>query len=192
LFAFALAIELAIYFAAMAYPIGPAEQQALQQQAQSLVNATIGQGPLVAVAGIFANNVRIALLEMIPVVGALILAAVSFSTGQVIQVEAMSTSIPGPVFGLFLFVFPFAIVELSSYALAVGSGSMLVVAWRRRTLHEEMRVFILEAGVIIVAVLVAAAMETMVDVNMVASIALWLPTALVIAMIAFYGRRSRS
>jgi stage II sporulation SpoM-like protein len=192
LFAGTFAVELAIYFGAMAYPIDPVQQQALQQEAQALANATIGQGPVAAVAGIFVNNLRIALLEMIPVAGALLFAIVTFSTGQVIQVEAIGASLPGPAFGLLIFIFPFAILELSSYAIAVGSGSMLVVAWRRRTLHKEIRVFALEVCVVAVAVLVAAAMETMVDVNVLLSLALWLPTALAIAMIAVYGKRLRS
>ena len=192
LFAGAFAVELAIYFGAMAYPIDPGQQQALQQEAQTLANATIGQGPVAAVAGIFQNNLRIALLEMIPALGAVLFAFVSFSTGQVIQVEAISASIPGPFFGLLLFVFPFAIIELSSYAIAVGSGSMLLVAWRKRTLHKEIRVFVLEVCVVAVAILVAAAMETMVDVNPIVSIGLWLPTALAIAMIVVYGKRLRA
>lgn len=189
LFASVFVIELTIYFTAMTYPIGPAEQQALQKQAQSLVNATLGQGPLAAVVGIFENNVRIALLEMIPVAGAALLAFVSFTTGQVIQVEAINASLPGPAFGLLLFVFPFAIVELSSYAIAVGSGTMLVFAWRRKSLHQELPVFLLEIALVVVAILVAAAMETMVDVNVFASFILWVPMALAIAGIVLYGRR---
>ncbi len=192
LFAGAFAVELAIYFGAMVYPIDPVQQQALQQQAQALANATVGQGPAAAFVGIFENNVRIALLEMIPAAGALLFAFVTFSTGQVIQVEAIGSGFPGPAFGLLLFVFPFAIVELSSYAIAVGSGSMVLVAWRRKTLHKEVGVFLLEACVVVVAVLAAAAMETMVDVNVVISLALWLPTALAIAMIAIFGKRLRS
>lgn len=192
LFASVFVIELGIYFAAMAWPIGPAEQQALQQQAKSLVNATLGQGPLAAVAGIFENNVRIALLEMIPVAGAALLAFVSFTTGQVIQVEAINASLPGPALGLLLFVFPFAIVELSSYAIAVGSGTMLVLAWRRKSLHKELPVFLFEIALVIVAILVAAAMETMVDVNVVASFVLWAPMALAMAGIVLYGRRFRT
>ena len=192
LFASIFVAELAIYFGAMVYPIDPLQQQALQQEAQQLANATIGQGPVAAVAGIFVNNARIALLEMIPAVGALLFAFVTFSTGQVIQVEASGASLPGPIFGLLLFVFPFAIIELSSYAIAVGSGSMLLVAWRRKALHKEVRVFVLEAGVIVGAVLVAAAMETMVDVNVAVSLGLWVPTALLIAGIILYERKLRA
>jgi hypothetical protein len=191
LFAIALAIELAIYFGAMAYPIDPAQQQALQEQAQALANSTIGQGPVAAVVGIFENNLRVALLEMIPAVGAILFGVVSFTTGQVIQVEAISFNIPGPVLGLSLFVFPFAIVELSSYAVAVTSGIMLIVAWRRKTLHNELRVFLLEAVVVVVAVLAAAGMETMLEVNVAISFALWVPTALAAAMIVVYSRRGR-
>jgi putative effector of murein hydrolase LrgA (UPF0299 family) len=125
---------------------------------------------------------------MIPAAGALLFGASIFVTGQVIQVLAISSHLPGPVFGLALFFFPFAIVELSAYAMAVASGTMLIVAWRRKKLMSELRVFLVEAVVVVMTVLIAAAMETVGIVNPVVSLALWLPTGLAIAALAVYVR----
>ena len=191
-FGVALAIELAIFFGAMVYPIDPSQQTALLNQANALVNSTSGQGPAGVFSAIFDNNLRVALLEMVPAAGALFFGVSIFVTGQVIQALAISSHLPGPVFGLALFFFPFAIVELTAYAIAVASGTMLIVAWRRKTLISELRVFFVEILVVAAVVFVAAAMETAGIVNPFVSLALWLPTALVVAVLAVYVRGGRA
>jgi len=188
-FAVALLIELAIFFGAMVYPISPAQQTQLLNQANTLLNSTSSQGPTGMFSAIFNNNVRVALLEMIPAVGAFLFGVSMFTTGQVIQALAISSHLPGPVLGLALFFFPFAIVELSSYAVAAASGTMLIVAWRRKRLSDEIPVFVAEAGVVVAAVLIAAVMEATGILDPVAGLALWLPTALAIAVFVVYLRR---
>ncbi len=190
-FAAAFAIELAIFFGAMVYPLDPVQQKALLDQANALTNSATGQGPAGMFSAIFDNNLRVALLEMVPAAGALFFAVSIFTTGQVIQALAISSNLPGPLFGVALFFFPFAIVELSSYAVAVASGTLVLVAWRRKTLASELRVYLLEGIVVVVAVLIAAAMETVGIVNPFVSFALWLPTALSIAMFVVYIRGRR-
>ncbi|MDV3243809.1 MAG: stage II sporulation protein M [Nitrososphaerales archaeon] len=192
LFGLAFAIELTIFFGAMVYPIDPTRQQALVQQANTLVESTSGQGSAGIFATILANNMRVALLEMVPVAGAALFALSIFTTGQVIQALAVSSNLPGPVFGLALFLFPFAIVELSAYAVAVASGSMLLVAWRRRMLGKEVRVFALEMTLVVLAIVVAAAMETVGLVDPFVSFALWLPTAVGMATLVFAVRSAWS
>ncbi len=192
LFGLALAIELTIFFGAMLYPIDPPRQQALVQQANTLIGSTSEQGSAGIFAAILANNMRVALLEMVPVAGAALFALSIFTTGQVIQALAVSSNLPGPVFGLALFFFPFAIVELSAYAVAVASGSMLLVAWRRRMLGKEVRIFALEMTLVVLAIIVAAAMETVGLVDPFVSLALWLPTAAGIAALVFAVRSAWS
>jgi len=189
-FGLAFAVELTVFFGAMLYPMEPARQQALLEQANALIGSTSQQGPVGAFSLIFGNNVRVALLEMIPVAGAVLFFVSIFTTGQVIQALAFSSHLPGPVFGLALFFFPFAVFELSAYAIAVASGSMLLVAWRRRTLGRELRVFVLEAALVVAAVLVAAAMETVGIVDPLASFALWLPTAVGLTALVFVLRKA--
>lgn len=190
-FAAALAIELAIFFGAMAYPIDPAQQTELLNQANALMNSTSSQGPAGVFSAIFDNNVRVALLEMIPAAGAFLFGLSIFTTGQVIQALAISSNLPAPVFGLALFFFPFAMVELASYAVAAASGTMLIVAWRRKTLTSELPVFLVEAAVVVIAVLIAAVMEAVGIADPMVGLALWLPTALAIAAFAVYMRRGR-
>ncbi len=177
-FAVVFAVELALFFGATAVPIDQTQQQALVNQANSILGSSGEQGPWGIFVAILTNNLRVALFEMIPLAGAALFLASIFTTGQVIQALAISSNIPGPVFGLLLFFFPFSLVELSAYALAVASGSMLLVAWRRKRLKAEVRVFMFEAAVVIVTLVIAAAMETAGIVAPVVGFALWLPTAL--------------
>jgi hypothetical protein len=185
-------IELAIFFTGTITPINHATQQALNQTASGLKNATSGQPPLTTMRVIFTNNLRVALIEMLPVVGALVFAASIFTTGQLLQVITMTTGVPGILYALLLFIFPYTIVELSAYALAVVSGSMLVVAWRRKTLRREIRVFLYEIVAVVLILLTAAAMETATLESAWVGIALWIPTVLAMTLLAFRIRRVRS
>jgi hypothetical protein len=128
---------------------------------------------------------------MIPGAGALVFVATMFTTGQILQVLTVTTGVPGVLLGLILFVFPYTIIELSAYALAVVSGSMLVVAWRRKTLRREVHAFLYEAIGVVLILLVAAAMETATVVSIPLGIALWLPTALVVVWLAIRLRSTR-
>jgi len=182
-------MEMVIFFAAMVVPMDLATQQTLQQAANGIHNATSSSSPLVLVETIFSNNVRVALGEMIPARGAVLFFASIFTTGQIIQVIAISNGLPGVFYGLALFIFPFSIVELSAYAIAVGSGSMLVVAWRRKMLRSEARVFVLEVLAVVGTLLVAAAMETATLLEPTVGLALWFPLGLFIAWLAIILRR---
>ncbi len=184
----AFALEMVIFSSALVVPIDPSSQQSLQQAVNNLRNAT-NAGPLGIMTEIFTNNARVALMEMIPVFGPILFFLSIFTTGQVFQLLAISNGLPGMTYGLLLFVFPFALVELSAYAIAVGSGSMVLVAWRRKRLHSEFRVLVMEVLTVVVTLLLAAAMETVTILNPAGSLALWFPTGLLIAWLAIFLRR---
>jgi Stage II sporulation protein M len=191
LFGLALAVELVIFFGAMVYPISQVQQQELVRQANNLLGSTGNQTSTSIFEAIFTNNIRVALIEMVPAAGAALFAASIFTTGQVVQALALSSGLPGPVFGMLIFFFPFAIVELSAYAIAVASGSMLVIAWRRKKLKEEVRVFVAEVALVLVCIFLAAAMETVGIVSPLVGFALWLPTAVAIFALVMAVRQSR-
>lgn len=177
-FALAFVAELAIFFGAMVYPINPVHQQELIKQANDILGAGGNQTSAGIFGVIFSNNVRVALAEMVPAVGAAVFAVSIFTTGQVIQALSLASSLPGPVLGMLIFLFPFAIVELSAYAIATASGSMLIIRARKReSLRNEARVFVLEIGLVLLCIVLAAAMETAAIVSPVVGFALWLPTA---------------
>lgn len=183
------ALELVVFFAAMVIPIDQATQQSLQQVVDNLRNTTSNASPLVVMETLFSTNVRVALVEMIPAVGALIFFVSIFTTGQLIQVLALSNGLPGVLYGILLFIFPYSIIEFSAYPLAAGSGSMVIVAWRRKRLRREAPVFGLELVGVVVILLIAAAMETATLLSPAIGLALWFPTGLFIAWLLVRGRR---
>jgi hypothetical protein len=188
-----LLVELMIFFVATSVPMGTATQQALQQEANSVQEVSNGLTPTGELVYIFTHNAAIAFGEMVPVIGGLLWVFSIYVTGQIFQVVALSYGVPGALYGLLLLVFyPFAIVELSAYAVAVNSGVMLIVAWRRRRLRSETRVFALEVGIVAALLLVAASMETITLLNQDVGIALWIPTGLTIAALALVSHRVQS
>ncbi len=138
---------------------------------------------------IFAHNLPIAFTDMVPVLGAVRFALSIYGTGLAAQVVVASKGLPS-LFAVVLFLFPYSIVELSAYAVAVGSGTMLLVSLRRRRLRRELRVFILE-GVIVALILFASAiMETTTSFFPLLGFALWLPTGLALAGLIILSRRT--
>lgn len=190
-FLVAFAVELAIFFAATVVPIDQSTQQTLTQAANNLRNLTDYSPPIVTMRLIFSNNLRVALVEMVPALGPIVFAASIFTTGQLLQVVSAAAGYPSILVSLFLFAFPYTIVELSAYALSVVSGTMLLVAWRRRTLRSEAKVFVWELMAVVAILLAAAAMETLTLLSVNLGILLWLPTSLVVVLLALmWGRRT--
>jgi uncharacterized membrane protein SpoIIM required for sporulation len=187
-----LIVELTLFFVATSLPIDAATQQVLQNEAKNLTAASGSSGPTGLLVLIFTHNAAIAFGEMVPVVGGLLWIVSIYATGQIVQAVALSHGASGPLYGLVLLIFPFAIVELAGYAVAVGSGLMLIVAWRRRRLRNETRVLVLEAGVVAAMLLTAAVMETVTSINPVLGIALWIPTGLTTWALALISVRARN
>jgi hypothetical protein len=140
---------------------------------------------------ILTNNLRIALIEMIPVIGGIIFFVSIFTTGQVLQALAIYQGVSAPLLGGSLFLLPFSVVELSSYAVATWSGTNLLLAWRRGTLHKEVRVFGLEIVVVAVMLTTAAAMETTALVSLGMGLALWLPLVGFILLLIIQTQKRR-
>ena len=184
-------VELTIFFLAASVPMDAATQQLLQHEANNVTVESNSLGLTGQFVYIFAHNAVIAFGEMVPVVGGLLWVVSIYATGQIFEAVALSQGAPGALYGLLLLFFPFAVVELSAYAVAVGSGVMLIVAWRRHRLRRETRVFVLEIGVVAAMLLVAAAMEAVTIANPVLGIALWIPTGLAIAALALISGRLR-
>lgn len=192
IFATVLGLELALLFIAAATPIDAAAQGELLDRANGTLALGRSSDPANILLSIFANNARVAAAEMVPGLGGIIFVISIFTTGQVIQVIALSHGIPGTLAGVVLLLFPYTIVELSAYAVAVSSGVMLVVALVRKRLRLEARVFAFEAIVVAVALLIASVMETVLLTSPVLGFLLWGPTALgVVGLILLWGRIAR-
>lgn len=187
-----LLLELGIFFVGLLTPIPAATRQELANETGSQFGGVQSLPAAQLTLFIFTHNLTIALAEMIPVAGALLFAFSVYSTGLAAQALVVSQGLPAQ-WGAVIFAFPYSLVELSAYAVAVVSGSMLLASWRNRRLKKELSVFVLEGAVVTATLLIAAAMEaTTVRISVVLGFALWLPTGLALAaVIVLAGRRQR-
>lgn len=186
----ALLVEAVLFFVGLFTPLsGPARQSLANQTSSQFGNLTAGP-PAQLVAYIFTHNLSIALPEMIPIAGALLFGISVYSTGLAAQALVASQGLPAQ-WGVVIFAFPYSLVELTAYAVAVVSGFALLAAWRKGRLRRELRVFVLEGVAVTCILLVAAAMEVAtVRVSVALGLALWLPTGLALAAaMVFAGRR---
>jgi Stage II sporulation protein M len=187
-----LVIEMAIFAIGLLTPISPSTQQILANETRTQFGVVNSLTPVQLMYFLFAHNLPIALAELIPVLGAGLFALSIYGTGLVAQASIVSQGRPAIV-GVILFLFPYSYVELSSYAISVGAGIMIIVALVKRRFRRELRVLLLEAIVITAFLLVAAAMEsTTIAVSTTVGFALWLPTGLALAGIILIARRSWS
>ena len=184
-----LLIELLVFAGGLLTPLPGSALQSLTQEATSqfgpIRSAPFGQEVFL----IFSHNLAIALGEMVPLLGALLLLFSIYTTGLVAQALVSAQGLPGAS-ALFLFAFPYSIIELSGYAIAVGAGVMLLVAWRGRRLRRELRVLALEAAAVVGVLLTAATMETATTYSPLLGLALWVPTGLALAAVRLLERRS--
>ena len=178
-------IELTILFAAIAFPLNPAQQQSLYTEGEKVTQSVTSGGPLDMFSGIFLNNVRIALIEAIPFVGPVFLGYSMFYTGEVLQALAVLSPTPVPplILGAVLFVLPHSLIEFVGYAVAVTAGVMLIWAGIKRRLRTEIKVYAQEVLIAVGVLLAAAAAETLVNFSPVMALILWVPIAIGIVVI---------
>ncbi len=186
-----LVVELALYGVGLLTPLSNSAEQTLSNSANSQFAGLQSASPEQLVFSIFAHNLTIALIEMIPIFGAFLFVLSIYSTGLAAQAIVVSKGLP-PAFGAIIFAFPYSLIELSAYAIAVGAGVMLLVSWRRKRLRHEARVFGLEVIVVAAVLLLAATMEATTNFFPLIGFALWLPTGLVMASIIVLSVRRRA
>jgi len=132
------------------------------QDAQSLYLQVKGITP--TANGIFLNNLRVALIEFIPLLGPAFGVYVSYSTG--LALAAIAQANPGAhVSGLesflILLITPIYWMEFFSYSLAVEESIALVVSLRRRDFFEkkEWRWLLISLFLVVSVLFVSARLE---------------------------------
>ncbi len=183
-----LLVELALFVVGLLTPMSASTQHSLSQQVGTQFAPIKSAGFSQEVLLIFSHNLAIALGEMVPFLGALLLLFSMYTTGLVAQALVVAQGLPGPA-ALFLFAFPYSLVELSAYAIATGAGVMVLASWRRKRLRRELRVLVLEGVAVVCVLLLAATMETTTTYSPLLGLALWLPTAPALAAVLAIGRR---
>ena len=190
LFVVILVVELAIFTAGLFTPLSAQMQQSLQNQTNTQFASIPTATAVEFFVLVFPHNLGIALLEMVPLLGAFVFGYSIYATGLVAQVIANSQGAPG-AFGAVIFAFPYAAVELSAYAVAAGSWVMLLLSLRNHTFLREAKVFLLEIPAVAVLLLLAAAMETATRSSLLVGFLLWVPTGVAAGLIIVASRRLR-
>lgn len=186
-----LIVELVIFGFGLLTPLPQATQQALANQTNDQFKFVQTATPPQLVVFIFAHNLPIALAEMIPVLGAGLFGLSIYGTGLAAQAIVVAQG-HAAIDGVILLFFPYSLVELSSYAIAVGAGIMLIVALIKARFRRELKVFVLEVVVITVLLLLAATMEAVTGLLPTVGFALWLPTGLALAGVILAAGRRRT
>jgi hypothetical protein len=129
--------------------------------AQSRASQLNGITP--STTGIFLNNVLIALLEFVPILGPAFAVYASYSTGLTLAAEAQTNAsyqqlhVTGLDLFFFLLITPIYWLEFFCYSLAVEESVALVVSFRNRDLLTLEWKWLLASVVAVVAVLLVSA-----------------------------------
>src|SRR5215831_4909369 len=141
IFAATTILQFLLILAFTTVPLPMGDAQALRNDVPTGIDAM----------GIFANNVMVGLPTFVPGLGIGWLTYISITTGVVISAIGITSAPPAP--GWLLWVLesslPFFWLELMAYAVAVASGTMLLLTlvYDRDKLFHELTVFI--AGIMV-------------------------------------------
>jgi uncharacterized membrane protein SpoIIM required for sporulation len=194
-------IEVVLFFVIPALPFFPGEQALYTNQSNQLSNQFQGASLYTQFSGIFVNNYRIALIEMVPGIGLLLFAFSLYATARVLQVISIGDGVsPLLVVLLLLLLFPHSWIELPAYAVATAEGIFLLVAvfrWLARIGGAGKRVSWRAEGVqlginivIVTVMLLVAALFESVEIQLGDWFwVTWIPFAGIIGIVLVFNRR---
>jgi len=192
-------ISIGICVVVVSLPFLPGERAIYVSQSNQISTEFAGASLFTQFWGIFTNNLRIALIEMIPGPGTALFVLSFYSTARIIEVEALTDGVSPVSLFLFLFLFPHSYIELPAYAVATGAGlyfAYAVVRWlfatRSSTVNFRVEGWQLLINFIIVTVMLAvAAIFESVELQLSAALfwITWIPFAGLVVLAVSLNRR---
>lgn len=153
--------ELAILLIVSSLPYFPGEESVYIQQAQQLNSTTQNATTPQLATEIFTNNYRIALAEMIPILGVFLFTFSLYATARVAEADAYLEHVPVVAVILVLFIVPDTWIELPAYAVATAESLYLLYAiikrLRGRQVNFGAEAWQLGINLIIITVMLAVA-----------------------------------
>jgi len=134
----------------------PVYSPSLVQQYNSLEQSIRSQGYIDIALSIFANNIRVAILDFIPAIGVIFFAYSIVSTGMLLSAVSTASNISGFIVALGLLTFPHSFLELPSYAIATASGLYMLI--RRNDWVRGLITFVIVPIELFLAALVEASL----------------------------------
>ncbi|MFN3621888.1 MAG: stage II sporulation protein M, partial [Nitrososphaerales archaeon] len=110
---------------------------------------------------IFINNLRVALLMLIPGLGLILASYVLYNTGLVFAATGVVNGVPGLMLLLTTSVLPFFWLEFVAYATSTTQNIYLIWAIKSKTLRYELRNLIYSLLIIVILLLLGAWIETL-------------------------------
>lgn len=147
-----LAIILSFYIGATT-SLSSADASSLNQIWQQLF------GNLNSPIDIFLNNFEIALIMIVPVLGAPFAMYVGYSSGIVISAVSQIRNVDPMSLFLFTVGNPIAFMEFFAYALAITQGVLILYAMLKRHAKQEMRNTAITVALVFTILLVDAFLE---------------------------------
>ncbi len=169
LFVLLFLLEIGVFLLVVSLPFLPGEKAIFVNQSNQIGSEFKNASLATQFVGIFTNNFRIGLIEMIPGLGGALFAFSLYSTARIIEVEALTQGVSPVLLVLFLFIFPYSYIELPAYAVATGEGlylSYAILRWlfstggRSVDFKVEGRQLIVNIGIVAVMLAVAALFES--------------------------------
>ena len=128
LFVLLFLTEVGVFLLVVSLPFFPGEKAIFVSQSNQIGSEFKNASLATQFFGIFTNNFRIGLIEMIPGLGSALFAFSLYSTARIIEVDALTQGVSPVLLVLFLFIFPYSYLELPAYAVATGEGLYLSYA----------------------------------------------------------------
>jgi uncharacterized membrane protein SpoIIM required for sporulation len=203
LIAILFAVEIVVVVYITSLPFFPSELNTYETQYKSIA-PVLKASPAGQVSAIFANNFRVATIELIPALGLAVFGLSLYETARIVEVIGLIEGV-GAGFALAnLFFLPSTWLELPAYAIAAAESVYLVYAaylgfkGRRGRLVREIR-FLLVNVLLIAGVLMVAAVFEVSEIQIASAspggqataLVTWLPFAAVLAGALFFWRSAR-
>ncbi|MEM3510941.1 MAG: stage II sporulation protein M, partial [Nitrososphaerales archaeon] len=110
---------------------------------------------------IFTNNLRVALLMLIPGLGLILAPYVLYNTGLVFAATGVVNGVPGLMLLLATAILPFFWLEFVAYATSTTQNLYLIWAIKSKTLRYELRNLGYSLLIIVLLLLLGAWIETL-------------------------------
>ncbi|MCP8323108.1 MAG: stage II sporulation protein M [Candidatus Methylarchaceae archaeon HK02M2] len=111
---------------------------------------------------ILQNNLFIALVGFVPIIGIIWMFFVLYSTGIVLSAYSVVYNVPPIVSILILLINPIFWIEFSAYTLVMMEGTMLVYSAFKKEVNKESKVALL----VLIAVIILLTLGAVIEVQM--------------------------
>jgi len=183
--------------------LSPSELSTYENQYNSLA-PVLNSSASGQVDAIFANNIKVATIELVPAFGLVLLGLSIYETARVVEVIGVMKGVPVALALANLFILPSTWLELPAYAIAAAESVYLVfgiyLGFKKglRYLVRELR-FLLVSLLLIVGVLIVAAVFEVSEIQIATgspdgafyALLTWLPFGAVLAGVIVFWRRAR-